>query len=328
MANRVKVTMLGVSGSGKTSFMTCMYGMMSWGDSLKGFLLTSEDTAQSQKLLAAWEDLMDEDGREWPASTAGETATYEFNLNHGTSPIIGFDWMDYRGGAIKDRNVNAPDFIELQDRLKASSSIFICVSGERLATPIKSADVARIGVTNINNLLVNTFNPGSNNPPALVIVITKYDKCSHRSKAEIVADVKRLFPSWFAEQSGWLVLICPVTLGANLSENELLGEIEPSGLHVPVIFSLAAELSRQNRTTFDSQQVRIANLSQLKSSFISRLFKRSEIDSREMDLNRMDAKIKIVNKDLDNLFNILSSDTQVTLCFNGKESTFGEIFDV
>ena len=39
--DRIQVTMLSVSGSGKTCFMTGMYGIMSYGDSLKGFVLTS-----------------------------------------------------------------------------------------------------------------------------------------------------------------------------------------------------------------------------------------------------------------------------------------------
>ena len=327
MSKRIQITMLGVSGSGKTSFMTAMYGMMSTGDCLQGFLLSSENVSQHQRLAKNWEELLDDDSREWPESTAGETATYDFNLTHGTKPVIGFDWLDYRGGAIKDPNVNAPDLVQLQERLSSSSSIFICVSGERLATAVKPADFTKTGVSNINNLLVNTFNNVKvNNPPALVIVITKYDKCSHRSKAEITAEIKKLFQPWFAENSSWLVLVCPVTLGSSLSRDEKSGEIDPKGIHLPIIFSLVADLARQNRDFYDEKLCHVGQLDRLQNGLVSRWLKGRQISTEAHQVAYLENSIQKINTDLQNLFSVLAADENVTLHHKGREAKFSEIF--
>lgn len=61
-------------------------------------------------------------------------------------------------------------------------------------------------------------------------------------------DVKRMFPPLFAPNSGWLVMICPITLGKELAQDKDNGKIEPKNLDVPVAFVLYCILTEQARS--------------------------------------------------------------------------------
>ena len=331
MLERIKITMLGSSGAGKTAYMVAMYAMMNNGDGLNGFSLMSEDLNQNQKLSNEWYGLLETDNREWPDSTGEETIKYDFNLVFGMGvPVLGFDWFDYRGGALRDPDT-APDVVQLQQRLADTSSIFICVSGEYLAEPWKVKFGAKVGLLGINQLLRKAIqDSGTKSPPALTIVITKYDHCSHRTKEDILQDVKKMFAPYFASGSNCLVYVCPVTLGDGLSSDPMGGDIDPKWLHLPIVFSIFAELCRQNRTHNVKERSMQAEIKSLERNMITRLIRRTLIATKIEERGKVEKDMDKINESLRKLLLILSDDNnmlgneQASVHMNGKKLSFSD----
>ncbi|HAC65066.1 MAG TPA: hypothetical protein DCF68_16445 [Cyanothece sp. UBA12306] len=47
-----------------------------------------------------------------------------------------------------------------------------------------------------------------------------------------------MFHPLFMQDSSWLTLICPISLGKELSNDSRTSEIEPKNLHLPLVFAL------------------------------------------------------------------------------------------
>lgn len=245
----VVITMLGSRGSGKTCFMSAMYAMMAAGQELKGYCLEAEKQADARALLTFWEKMLrttqSEDGaNRFPPSTSA-TTDYSFLLNYGFGePVIRFDWQDYRGGLIPADD-DEPNRQKLIDRLKVTDCLMICVSGEHLSKKLtpetKPLVLLDIDLNFINQLVSQIQRSGHNIPPSVVIVITKYDYCKER-EMDLFEDVKEIFQVFF-EAKGWLVMMCPVSLGLGLSKN-ISSPLTPLNIHIPVVFSLLSKMIR------------------------------------------------------------------------------------
>src|SRR5271157_1839611 len=126
----LKLTMLGTTGSGKTMFLLGMYDTLSTG--LHGYFLFTEDPDQGVDLNEAWEKLT-EGGELPPATAVNQSKHYRFAFNHGFTPLVTIEWMDYRGGAITASTSSNADVSELQKQLQESDSIYIVLDGGKLA---------------------------------------------------------------------------------------------------------------------------------------------------------------------------------------------------
>ena len=235
MSDSIKITMLGTTGAGKTCYMLGMYAAMEMG--FHGFTFSASNSDDGLKLNNMWEKLLDGDGDErWPLGT-DKTKTYNFSLNHGFRKIMGFEWQDYRGGALND-DASVADVSGLIQTIHTSSCLFLCISGEYLRTKVDSRTQGRTKANRMNMFiteLVQKQNHNTDRPLPVAIVITQYDLCSHRPKEEITEDIKRLFQALFTPGGHFLVMICPVSLGKKLSSG---GELEPVNVHLPVFFAI------------------------------------------------------------------------------------------
>lgn len=339
----VKVTMLGVAGTGKTCYMLAMYGVMGLGLDLGGFSIIIPEDGDFREIAEGWDSLIDppKDRRSrWPPPTPGEPRTYKFSLCFAlknADPIIEFDWFEYRGGALVEftPTSSAADVGALQNRIQATSSILICVSGEHLATSPGLADYKKIGVSRINQIVGESISNGNNAPPAVVIVITKFDLCQHREWEEIVADIQKMFQPFFAPEAGWLVLICPVTLGYDLKKGSASGEpegkIQPVNVEHPIAFSLYAELLRKYWELDSSLGNNIESLNSLLDEEIlpPLIFRRQAINRNEGNIEKLLGKIDKVANSLELMMRKLSTDNSKgnsRLFFEGKEVNFKDIF--
>ncbi len=257
MFNDIKITMLGASTAGKTCFMVGMYAVMR--DGVRGFTFSTQDADDDLELSERWEKMLDPGADRWPLSTV-ESKNYRFDFNFGFKAIMGFEWHDYRGKALADKSQVA-DVQQLLAHLKGSSCVLLCVSGEhlakggreRLATASARAGIARMNLR-LPELAREAERTGTSRP-AVVVVLTKYDLCSHRPEAEVLAEVRELFNPLFTPGCGWTATICPVSLGEGLSQDLEEGAIAPVKVHLPVAFSIycvlkrevAARRSRRNR---------------------------------------------------------------------------------
>ncbi|MBW4596218.1 MAG: hypothetical protein KME46_25770 [Brasilonema angustatum HA4187-MV1] len=252
MAAEAKITMLGVSGAGKTCYMLGLYATMQLG--LQGFTLTTTDMDEDLRLTSLWERMVDDEGEDrWPPPTSNEPYQYDFDFSYGMRQLISFDWLDYRGGAMQSTSTQE-DVEILINRLRESSCLFLCVSGEYLqeetSSDMQLMSIARKAGINRMNLFLADLTKNlkdSQRPFPIVIVITKYDKCYERAKDRVSRDklfdnIKKMFNTLFLPSKDWLVMLCPVSLGKELGTDSLTGKIDPKNLHLPLVFALYAKL--------------------------------------------------------------------------------------
>ncbi len=313
--------MLGTTGAGKTSYLLGMYAVMQTG--VQGFTLSAKDIDMDLDLTERWEQLISLEGEDrWPAPNAAATEHYGFNFSYGFRPLIGFEWLDYRGLALSDRS-GEQDVQELSDYLAESDCLFLCVSGEHLINPITPNTVRNIKSDRMNQFIQqyisNIKNPERDKPFPVAIIITKYDLCHHREKQDIIEDIKKLFQGLFAPNSGWLVMICPVSLGKELCDNPNSASIVPVNAHLPVVFAVYSQLRsygielRNNRDRHSETIDKFKNINP-----ILQWLQNSEIQNQVTQLEDFDNLLATLEENM----KLLSQELQqVSLYFSGNEVT-------
>jgi len=319
--NNTKITILGTTGSGKTSYLLGMYAVMQTG--IKGFTLAAKDIDLDLELTERWEKLISLTGEDrWPTPNAATMEYYNFGFSYGFRSLIGFEWLDYRGLALSD-NSTEQDVQGLVQYLQGSECLFLCISGEYLVNEITPATVREMKSDRMNHFIQQYIgakkNPHPRNPFPVSIIITKYDHCHHRERDEIIADVKKLFQALFTPNSGWLVMICPVSLGRELSNDLDSGKIIPVNAHLPLVFAAYAQLRTYGmklKIKRDSQAEVIDAIKQ-KNPLI-KFFKTSDLQHQSEQMQTCETEIALVEENM----KLLSEELQnVSLYFNGSEVT-------
>ena len=313
--------MLGTTGAGKTSYLLGMYAVMQTG--VQGFTLAAKDMDLDLELTERWEKLISLQGEDrWPIPNAATMEYYSFDFSYGFRPLMGFEWLDYRGLALSDRSTEQ-DVADLSQYLRESQCLFLCISGECLTSEITPTTVREIKSDRQNQFIqqyVSTQkHPQPQDPFPVVIVITKYDLCHHRERNAIIADVKKLFQALFTPNSGWLVMICPVSLGRELCEDLDVGKIVPVNAHLPVVFAVYAQLRAyglQLKARRDEQTQAIASIKN--TNPLLQLIKGKELQTKTEQLQTTQSEISNVEANM----KLLSQELQqVSLYFNGSEVT-------
>ena len=317
----IRITMLGTTGAGKTSYLLAMYAVMQTG--VQGFTMAAKDLDVDLDLTERLEQLIALTGADrWPPPNAASIERYVFDFSYGFRPLVGIEWLDYRGLALSDRS-EEQDVQELGNYLSQSQCLFLCVSGEHLIDKISPATVRAIKSDRQNQFIQQYIgkqnHPNSEQPFPVAIVITKYDLCHHREKQEIIEDIKKLFQALFASNSGWLVMICPVSLGKDLAEDPEKGAIIPVNAHLPVLFAVYSRLRAYGielKTKRDRQYELIASLK--KANPLIQWFKQAEITAQDTELQDLATRIATVEENM----KLLSQELQqVSLYFSGNEVT-------
>ena len=319
MLNDIKIAMLGTTGAGKTSYLLAMYAVMQTG--VKGFTLSAKDMDMDLDLTEKWQQLIDiEEEDRWPLPNAAAIEHYSFDFSYGFRPIMGFDWLDYRGLALSDRS-GEKDVQELFNYLSDSGCLFLCVSGEHLRDKITPAIVREIKSDRMNQfiqqIISNYKQPTAERPFPVVIVITKYDLCHHREKQAVIDDIKRIFQALFTPNSGWLVMICPVSLGKELCQDIDRGHIVPVNVHLPIVFAIYSQLRSYGIKLKAARHRLDEEVDQLKQSgMLTKFFKNSLLQENGKKLEELEEKIVVVE---DNMALLAEELQQVSLFLSGNE---------
>ena len=319
MLNDIKVAMLGTTGAGKTSYLLAMYAVMQTG--VKGFTLSAKDMDMDLDLTEKWEQLIDIEAEDrWPLPNAAAMEHYSFDFSYGFRPIMGFDWLDYRGLALSDRS-SEQDVQELCNYLSDSGCLFLCVSGEHLRDKITPAIVREIKSDRMNQfiqqIISNYKQPTAERPFPVVIVITKYDLCHHREKQAVIDDLKRIFQALFTPNSGWLVMICPVSLGKELCQDIDRGTIVPVNVHLPIVFAIYSQLRSYGIKLKAARHHIDEEIDKLKqSNMLTKFFKNSLLKENAKKLEELEEKIVTVE---DNMALLAEELQQVSLFLSGNE---------
>ncbi|MCC0178620.1 hypothetical protein I4641_16730 [Waterburya agarophytonicola K14] len=317
----IKITMLGTTGAGKTSYLLGMYAIMQTG--VQGFTLSAKDMDLDLELTERWEKLISVTGEDrWPTPNAAAMERYSFDFSYGFRPLMGFEWLDYRGLALSDRSTEQ-DVIDLVQYISESQCLFLCISGEYLIESITPNTVREIKSDRMNQFIQQYISmnkqPTNLDPFPVAIVITKYDLCHHRDRDEIIADVQKLFQALFTPNTGWLTMICPVSLGRELCNDLDNANIVPVNLHLPVVFAVYAQL-RACGIKLKAQRDRLTNsIGTIKQTNpLFQLLKNAELNRYTTELETCATEILTVEENM----KLLSQELQqVSLYFSGSEVT-------
>ena len=314
MSREINITILGASQSGKTCYMAGMYDIMSYGFS--SFTL-STDTDTERRLERIWSGIeTSEDERSFPGGTPLST-DYRFSLRHASKEIVSYDWHDYRGGLLTAKNEQltgqfSSDWEKLKDRVLKSTCTFVCISGDLLKDNLTNAIKAKkvIGTKNICDLFHEISNQKIRNQstdgylPTVVIAITKADICLPRllnDSGAIIDDIRQLLGPVFA--GNWRTVICPVTLGRSLTPKADKGEIDPSNLHIPVLFGINYHFEQAVSSKRESSKETYNDKEDLKNSWLGlgRFFNQDEISYLESKYSNLSTEISSFEKDLNSI---------------------------
>ena len=120
-------TTLGLSGSGKTCFMAGMYYKMSAG--ADGYTLKTGDD-EALKLTSYYEKMRDRSGTERFPETTNQSSHYTFELQYMYKTIETFQWVDYTGGLLRNKNSgDAEEYQKLKTAIANSEVLYIFVDG-------------------------------------------------------------------------------------------------------------------------------------------------------------------------------------------------------
>ncbi|WP_432832443.1 hypothetical protein [Dactylosporangium sp. CA-092794] len=265
------MTMLGASGSGKTTFVLGMYANLVSGR--HGYRVHAPNKQHIQ-LMDSWDALW-ENGTLPVANDERAMVSYEFSFLRDLETLLVVDWLDYRGGAIRDDETKA-DAAALIERLKVSHSVYLVLDGRVLGEWIRAhlqAHVAggpppnlygqrrNLRVEDMTNLLQTAFNAraeAGHPPPSIVVVITKQDTLPEitglapQIALAFVADrLAELVPVTIAH--GVKTMVNPVqlgVLGAQPTDRVQVESLHPIGFEYPFIFTfteyLAARIDETN----------------------------------------------------------------------------------
>ena len=318
----IKTTILGTTGAGKTSYLLGMYAVMQTG--VQGFTLSAKDMDMGLDLIERWEQLIALKGEDrWPSPNAAMIEHYAFDFSYGFRPIQGLELIDYRGLALSDRT-NNQDVQELTDYLAESKCLFLCVSGEHLTDKITPNTVREIKSDRMNQFIQqhisNEQKPTKENPFPVAIIITKYDLCHHRDKQEVIEDIKKLFQALFTPDSGWLVMICPVSLGKELCNDPDNGNIIPVNTHLPIVFAVYSQLRAYGINQKNERDNISKNLDKVNNQNLMKWLKGKEVKDSSLKIREIDQEISTIEENMQLLANELQ---QVSLFLSGSEVTVG-----
>ena len=224
------ITMIGISGSGKTSYMAGLYESLGV-ETFQGFriestIINSEvDDLPEVLEVGNFDSISFSNHKGFPPGTQ-KTTLWSFNLFHHQDKIARFHWIDYRGGILtdprKDFNNNEEKMDELREvntHIHFSNAVMIFIDSIIL-TKYENISKARreSGVDMITNLLLKIDSTTPNKNLTYMIVLTKSDAIDDEWKNN---DYKKLlelgelafkkFIEYARKKPNWVGGIVPIT---------------------------------------------------------------------------------------------------------------------
>ena len=310
-----KVTVIGDTSSGKTSFLYAMYNFVAMGY-VDGFTMSAADDIADNKLQDKFSILENSSlGEERFPKPSNEREAYEFELQYGFAEIATFEWVDYPGGYISE---NGEGRNELTNDLKNSDAWVIFIDGEKILEVLLSYDERlqkksekkdkisedefksflqenedktkkeMISVCGkYNKFIGKLISQKISIPKALPIIITKGDLIANSGienwQEKIQNIMKQGLSPCFADNFQSLVSISTVSLGNNIAENNFRGNLDPINIEYPITISMLSILNN----LFAKELPEIARLNDLIEEDYNKFFssrERREDWQRQIDV--------------------------------------------
>lgn len=168
MEDGMKITMLGHSDAGKTTFMASMYSIMNARHRTnRGFGIVATNEVDHQALLHLGNRIAIASDYPSPTDVRSE---YEFVLTLNGNAMVPFRWVDYRGGALYDRTGSGDtDLDALSNDLQNSDAVLVFMDASKLVEPEDDGpDVGRLVVV-LNKIACKEL------PPPVALIVSKCD---------------------------------------------------------------------------------------------------------------------------------------------------------
>lgn len=311
----INITMIGGSGSGKTTYMLAMYEDMRYG--YGGFNFAATDPDIDQRFSMEWEEMeILGERRKWPPLST-EAVPFDFDLLFAFERFLTFRWLDYPGGNVLIRNSSTEIAEELKDQISRSVCVLIVVPGDQLfefgaerEPPNKLK--RKMHIADINRLLMfMRSNFTDDDVPSVVLLVTKSDLFDRRfgedseklginstRKEHLVECLKKVYPQVLTESSRIHTLICPVTLGRDLAydgtQGLQKGEIDPKWVHLPVLFAYSEYAKRLRRGFNDLKDGYYDDRHKIGNNAIKRWWNNDEISDIDKKIKEVGERLNII----------------------------------
>lgn len=243
LPERITITMLGTSGSGKTSFLSGVYqslivgsccGVSMIGDDKRSAASSGATVVRQIEDIAMIKRGNSQEGWLFPVGTQS-TVEYPLILQYQDTEICGFDFMDYAGGQLdvllrtRDDALSS-DQAKLKNQLRKSDELMIFAEADVIADYDVLEDEAELVICR-NELGVDTIQPlfrslsqfFRDRPMTVLIILTKVDKALKKRNVDytlLVERVEKVYEDlWWdlKQRSGnsrtpWNIGIVPVTV--------------------------------------------------------------------------------------------------------------------
>lgn len=236
-SSNTRFTALGMSGSGKTCYVLGMYYQMITG--VKGFSLKENSSVAK---LEAWMDKLDEQQcgmNRFPAGTAlTEMSDYEFKLKYALQDIMSFNWIDYGGGTLRERENNPEAYQALLESIRQSPVLYVFLDGKLLCQESSETKIKEVkkNIRTINDFLMEYSEHHQDDMLPIVFVITKADMCADYVDDNDITSIMRECFS-FLMTKGIRFYVTMATLGKNIAEDDYKGEADPK-MHIPIFLGI------------------------------------------------------------------------------------------
>lgn len=175
----MKITMLGIAGSGKTTYLSAVLGLFYEG-ALDGFNIRPLNTSDADVVKHIEEINTLYRTGQFPTKTADDIRALSLSLYKYSNKLVDFDFIDYRGGALDEiaKNENSKDVDILSTAILASDVVLIFIDAIILKE-CKNDVVARqqLGVLPISTVLFRAKEDinASRKQIKVIFVLTKVD---------------------------------------------------------------------------------------------------------------------------------------------------------
>lgn len=275
-----KISMFGVSSSGKTCFLYAMAQVLR-GGVRQGDNLVQMISNRARQQMRLNEGYMKLASYRWP-DKSDKTEPFDFKVSMRCNGcfkdvIDSMEILDYRGGIWEDMSDDAESHLdELLDSFRGSSAIIFIIDGKTLIdamspddrdvshrgdTDMRTHFSARMQIEFAENIFLEYKRVEDNIPPVL-IAISKGDLfVSDFERENAIRHIKEKLPSIFSVGCQLWSGITIMSLGEGLGRDAnggLTGKLKLNqdyNIHIPVIFGLYADLSYKYEETSDINEM-------------------------------------------------------------------------
>lgn len=316
-----RVTVIGYTASGKTTYLTGMYTCMTLG--IKHFSLYATNSNNDLYLEQLWSGICNGD----TPDPSDNVEKYSFHISHNRKPVTDFEWMDYPGGVLSQPDSQA--FQELVANVKESDCLLLILDGDKLFN-IEAADIEDYKDSVLRNIsmdegirkevkLFSYLSSNSIDLPPVGIVVTKCDLIPKQYQTVIQEIITTQFDD-IIEEKDRVVLPMSVSLG---------GKIEPGfsprpyNVEQPITFAVLAILLKylnNAKSQKDANNVYIRN----NSGLIKGFFNSGKVNKARQNSQVLMQAIDKWSDDAFKLIDLFSDEKQIYV--DGKKRNLKEYY--